>query len=157
MDNELKLANFIYLVSKSTLQDEKDLIFSLNKFIENEEYEKCILLNQLINSKKFKKNKENDNSHYQFYLFLQKAKNKVNSVLNGLINLRNTSDNNELNDSIKKGEKLLETLLEDEKDFFKRIEKIKEELENSTGKELMKVKNKISKISKIYENKNFNI
>ena len=54
MDKELKLSNFIFMMSKSTHQDEKDLIFSLNKFIENEEYEKCVLLNELLNSKKFK-------------------------------------------------------------------------------------------------------
>lgn len=151
MDNELKLANFIFLVSKNTLQDEKDLIFSLNKFIETEEYEKCILLNKLINSKKFKKNKKDDHSHYQFYLWIQKAKNKINSSLEGLIGLRDdsTSDNKGLNDSIKKGERLLETLEEDERDFFKRIEKIEEEiknLENSTGIKLTKVKDRISKI-----------
>jgi len=102
MENELKLANFIFLLSKSAPQNEKDLRFSLNKFIENEEYEKCVLLNELLNSKKFKIN----GSHYQFYQFIQKAKNKVNSSLDGLMSLRNDSKDRDLNDSIKKREKI---------------------------------------------------
>jgi hypothetical protein len=144
MENELKLANFIFLLSKSAPQNEKDLRFSLNKFIENEEYEKCVLLNELLNSKKFKIN----GSHYQFYQFIQKAKNKVNSSLDGLMSLRNDSKDRDLNDSIKKGEKLLGILEDDEREFFRIIERMEKEiknLENLTGKELIKVKKKVKK------------
>jgi hypothetical protein len=86
MDKELDIANYIILLIKENkfLLNEQDLIYSYKIFIETEEYEKCGVLNDLINSKKI----NNDfPSFFNTYSTIQTQKNNIKIILKKLNDL----------------------------------------------------------------------
>lgn len=115
--NKLKISNFIFslLYKDVPIVNEDDLLFSLNTFIESENYEKCSVINKILKSKKF----TNDLISYSnLYITIQKGKKNITGLLDAFNDL--PSD-----DRIEKNKLKCKELLDDldvsEKSFWGKI------------------------------------
>ena len=117
-EDKLKISNFIFSLLKIdvSIVNEKDLLFSLNSFIESEDYEKCSIINKSLQSKEF----NNDLISYSnLYITIQKGKENIKGLLNAFNDL--PSD-----DRIEKNKLKCKELLDDldisEESFWKKID-----------------------------------
>jgi len=117
MKKYLKISNFILRLSEHKLINEQDLVHSYNIFIENEEYEKCSIINELIKIKKFD---NKSTSFFNLYTKIKDGKEKFRIILENLNELKEINEENL--DLVNRNEKLLKDIGEEENLFWKILE-----------------------------------